>query len=153
MLPYKFTDLMAYSFGFYSISKKISKKKIFSQNFQKIELWSPVKGFRPLLPPNCLHFARYITQVLSKNIIRFINISKKKFFFLLTVDLKCFKLVFILLWVKKKFVKFVLPIRVLSSSFMCRFTLQIIVYFYIKIFKHSHKKNRMNKSHVTLLLF
>jgi len=61
---------MVYSFGFYAISKKNF------QNFQKIELWSPVKGSRPLLPPKL--FARYITQALSKNIFRFINISKEK---------------------------------------------------------------------------
>jgi len=45
MLPYKFSDLMVYSFGFYTISKKFSKKKNF-QNFQKIEFWSPIKGSR-----------------------------------------------------------------------------------------------------------
>jgi len=46
MLPYKFSDLLVYSFGFYTISKKKFPKKKFFQNFQKIELWSPIKGSR-----------------------------------------------------------------------------------------------------------
>jgi hypothetical protein len=87
MLPYKISDLRVYRLYFINFNKNIRKKKF--SKFKKIELWSSVKGSRPLLPQNCIHFARYITQGLSKNIVRFIYISKKKFFFpLLTVDLK-----------------------------------------------------------------
>jgi len=50
MLAYKFSDLMVYSFGI-----EFPKKKFF-QNFQKIELWGPVKGSRPLLPPKLFTF-------------------------------------------------------------------------------------------------
>ena len=85
----KVLDLLCYHLKFQTkwsnrlvsiqLQKKICKKKIFL-NFQKIELWTFVKGSRPLLPPNWIHFARYITQGLFKNTVNF-NLSKKKKFF------------------------------------------------------------------------
>jgi len=70
-----------YSFGFYIISKK----KIF-QNFQKIELLSPIKGSRIIFEQK--HFGippYYNPRAIQKK-------KKLKFspsvFFLLTVDLK-----------------------------------------------------------------
>jgi len=80
MLPYKFSDLMVYSFVFYTISKK-------NLNFQKIELWSPVRFI----------IVRFIFEQKYFGIPPYYNpraIQKKKLklsplvFFLLTVDLK-----------------------------------------------------------------
>jgi hypothetical protein len=72
MLPYKVSDLIIYSFGFYTISKKFPKK-----NFQKKSNFE--KSSWSFLNPYIL--APFITQRLSKNSIKNINISKKKFFF------------------------------------------------------------------------
>ena len=69
MLPYKFSDLIVYSFCFYTISKKNFQKKKFFQNFQKIELCSPVKGSRVIFEQKYFGkniFPPIITQKLSK---------------------------------------------------------------------------------------
>jgi hypothetical protein len=61
MLPYKFSDLTVYSFGFYTISKKN-----FFQNFQKIELRTPVKGSKVIFEQKYFGTPTIITQKLSK---------------------------------------------------------------------------------------
>ena len=66
MLPYKFSDLIVYSFCFYTISKKNFQKKKFFQNFQKIELWTPVKGSRVIFEQKYFGIPPIITQELSK---------------------------------------------------------------------------------------
>jgi hypothetical protein len=82
MQLYKISDLRVNSFGFYMIWKKNFKI------FKKSNFGALLKALESYYPPNCIHFARYITQGLSNNTVRFIHISKKKnFFSLLTIDL------------------------------------------------------------------
>jgi len=49
----------------YNFKKKFPKKKFF-QNFQKIELWSPVKGSRVIFEQKYFGIPPIITQELSK---------------------------------------------------------------------------------------
>ena len=53
----------------YNFKKKFPKK-IFFQNFQRIELWGPVKGSRPLLPPKLNTFCPiYNPRAIQKSIL------------------------------------------------------------------------------------
>jgi len=60
MLPYKFSDLTVYSLFLYKFKKK------YLQNFQKIELWTPVKGSRVIFEKKYFGIPPIITQELSK---------------------------------------------------------------------------------------
>ncbi len=61
MLPYKFSDLMVYSFGFYEISKKKISKIFKKSNFGALQ-----KAPGSFLSQNILASPPIITQELSK---------------------------------------------------------------------------------------
>ena len=66
------------------ISKKFQKK--FFQNFQKTDLWSPVKN-----PCDLLALIFWLTPILTRRVSNKIKLTfSPSFFFLLTLDLKLF---------------------------------------------------------------
>ena len=62
----------------YYFKKKFPKKKIF-QNFQKVELWSPIKGSRVIFEQKHFGIPPIITQELSKKIKKSWNFHHRFF--------------------------------------------------------------------------